>query len=81
MPDATVDLLFTDLVMPEGMSGFELAEAARHLRPDLKVLFTSGYAIGLGEQDECHLLHKPYDRHELAHALRSSLDVLVARAN
>ena len=81
MTDATVDLLFTDLVMPEGMSGFELAEAARHLRPDLKVLFTSGYAIGLGEHNECHLLQKPYDRHELAHALRSSLDVLVARAN
>jgi signal transduction histidine kinase len=81
MTDATVDLLFTDLVMPEGMSGFELAEAARHLRPDLKVLFTSGYAAGLREHDECTLLSKPYNRHELARALRSSLDTLVGRAN
>ena len=77
MTDATVDLLFTDLVMPEGMSGYELAEAAHHLRPDLKVLFTSGYAAGLREHDECQLLNKPYDRHELARALRSSLDGLV----
>ena len=52
MTDTIVDLLFTDLVMPEGMSGFELAEAARHLRPYLKVLFTSGYAAGLREHDE-----------------------------
>jgi signal transduction histidine kinase/ActR/RegA family two-component response regulator len=81
MTDTIVDLLFTDLVMPEGMSGFELAEAARHLRPYLKVLFTSGYAAGLREHDESHLLTKPYDRHELARALRSSLDASVDRAN
>jgi PAS domain S-box-containing protein len=39
----SVDLLFTDIVMPEGMSGTELARRASHLRPDLKVLLSSGY--------------------------------------
>ncbi|MFQ5971092.1 MAG: PAS domain S-box protein, partial [Alphaproteobacteria bacterium] len=41
---AAIDLLFTDLIMPGGMNGDELAREARRLRPDLKVLFTSGYA-------------------------------------
>ncbi len=76
--DESVDLLFTDLVMPEGMSGYELAEAAHQLRPSLKVLFTSGYASELQEHEGCHLLHKPYDRHDLARALRGTLDGLAA---
>ena len=72
---ATVDLLFTDLVMPEGMDGDQLAEAAQRMRPDLKVLFTTGYvAAGLHEHGGRHLLHKPYDRHDLACAVRGSLD-------
>ena len=69
-----VDLLFTDIVMPEGMSGYTLAEAARRLRPELKVLYTTGYAAELPEQDAGHMLHKPYDRHELARAVRTALD-------
>jgi CheY-like chemotaxis protein len=40
----TFDLLFTDVVMAGGMSGIELAQKARESRPDLKVLFTSGFA-------------------------------------
>ena len=46
---AQFDLLFTDIVMPQGMTGYELAEAARTLRPKLRVLFTTGYA---GELDD-----------------------------
>src|SRR5437763_5004075 len=42
--DHSVDLLFTDIVMPAGMSGTELARQASRLRPDLKVLLSSGYA-------------------------------------
>jgi PAS domain S-box-containing protein len=42
--DHSVDLLFTDIVMPAGMSGIELARQASRLRPDLKVLLSSGYA-------------------------------------
>jgi signal transduction histidine kinase/CheY-like chemotaxis protein len=41
--DRSVDLLFTDIVMPAGMSGTELARQASGLRPDLKVLLSSGY--------------------------------------
>jgi CheY-like chemotaxis protein len=41
--DHSVDLLFTDIVMPAGMSGTELARQASRLRPDLKVLLSSGY--------------------------------------
>jgi signal transduction histidine kinase len=74
----TVDLLFTDIVMPEGMSGYALAEAARCLLPGLKVLFTTGYAADLSEHDGQPMLHKPYDRHELARAVRTVLDGLVA---
>ena len=41
--DRSVDLLFTDIVMPAGMSGTELAQRALRLRPDLKILLSSGY--------------------------------------
>jgi signal transduction histidine kinase/ActR/RegA family two-component response regulator len=74
----TVDLLFTDVVMPEGMDGYKLAEAARSLRPRLKLLFTTGYTADASEQDAGHMLKKPYSRHELAEAVRHALDGLVA---
>ena len=71
-----VDLLFTDIVMPEGMNGYMLAEAARRLRPGLRVLCTTGYAAELSEHDRQPMLHKPYDRRELARAVRTVLDGL-----
>ncbi|WP_246018293.1 response regulator [Pelagibacterium montanilacus] len=40
---AELDLLFTDVVMPGGMGGRDLADAARKIRPNIKILFTSGY--------------------------------------
>jgi CheY-like chemotaxis protein len=75
-----VDLLFTDIVMPEGMSGYQLAGAARRLRPGLRVLFTSGYPAELSEHDGRHMLRKPYDRRELSRAVRTALDALVEPA-
>ena len=65
------DLLFTDVVMPGGMNGRELAEEARKLRPALPVLFTSGYtenALIHHERLEpgVNLLQKPYRKRELA---------------
>lgn len=72
-----IRLLFTDIIMPGGMFGDELAREARSLRPNLKVLFTSGYAEpslagrGLAEGS---WLKKPYTAQELATRLRSLLD-------
>jgi signal transduction histidine kinase len=73
-----IDLLFTDVVMPGGMFGPELARQAVRLRPDLKILLTSGYsehpvdAID-GGGCEVRILSKPYRRHDLATMLRSVL--------
>ncbi len=76
---AGVDLLFTDVVMPGGMNGGELAERARRLRPGLKTLFTSGYAepvvtSGGVLAEGAALLRKPYNQRELAQAIRKALE-------
>ncbi|RXH19332.1 PAS domain S-box protein [Bradyrhizobium guangzhouense] len=75
--DPRIDMLFTDIVMPGGMSGWELAEQARRVRPGLPVLFTSGYALEtLVEQGrvQAHavVLTKPYRKAELAQRLRDA---------
>jgi CheY-like chemotaxis protein len=71
------DLLFTDVVMPEGMSGHQLATAAKQLRPGLKVLFTTGYfhtdPHPFRGQDS-DTIRKPYRRQELAAAVRAALE-------
>ena len=77
--DAVVDLLFTDVVMPGGMSGPELAEAARRLRPGLRVLFTTGYADVSVDGSDRQVLRKPYGRRGLATAVRAVLDGLTTR--
>ncbi|MGO4402907.1 PAS domain S-box protein [Bosea sp. RAF48] len=72
-----VRLLFTDIIMPGGMSGDELAREARLLRPELKILFTSGYAeprLAGRELAEGSWLKKPYTSKELAARLRMLLD-------
>jgi PAS domain S-box-containing protein len=74
-----IDLLFTDVVMPGGMNGKELADAARLRRPALKVLFTSGYTedaiVHQGRLDPgVILLGKPYRRAELVAKVRKVLD-------
>ena len=74
-----VDVLFTDIVMPGGMNGWELAERAQQIRPGLKLLFTSGYALEtLVARGRIHpdtaILNKPYRRPELARRLREVLD-------
>jgi DNA-binding LytR/AlgR family response regulator len=70
-----VDLLFSDVVMQGGMNGVQLALEARRMRPELKVLLTSGYtgSIDRGQVEDIPLLSKPYDREALASRLRAVL--------
>jgi signal transduction histidine kinase len=69
-----VDILLSDVVMPRGMTGVELARKARQLRPQLKILLTSGYAreaLAAKHQltEDMPLLAKPYRQGELARQL------------
>jgi len=70
--DQDIDVLFTDVVMPKGMSGTELLEQARALRPGLKVLIASGYARGQLPviPAGCDFISKPYRIEELEERLR-----------
>ena len=75
--DRRIDILFSDVVMPGGMNGAQLAVEARRLRPTLKVLLTSGYtADALSDQHgvlddlSTALLRKPYRAEDLAAQLR-----------
>lgn len=68
---AQIDLLFTDVVLPGGKSGRHLSEAVARLRPDLPVLFTTGYTpnaiVHHGRLDAgVHFVGKPYTQQELA---------------
>ncbi len=71
-----IDLLFSDIVMTGRMTGRDLAREARKLRPNLKILLTTGYAekAAAGSGDDWPILRKPYRRQELALRLRSVLD-------
>jgi signal transduction histidine kinase len=75
----TVDILLTDVVLPHGLSGPEIAQRARKIVPGLKVLFMSGYAESAithrGELEEgLVFLQKPFGLDDLANKLRTVLD-------
>jgi CheY-like chemotaxis protein len=74
-----IDLLFTDVVMPGGMNGRELADAALQRRPELKVLFTTGYSRAAildrhPADPKIQLLRKPFSINTLAVKVRGILD-------
>jgi len=74
-----IDLLLTDLVMPDHLNGRELAEKLREEKPKLKVIFTSGYSADVVGKDlvlqrGLHYLQKPYDPPKLALTVRDCLD-------
>jgi CheY-like chemotaxis protein len=76
--NADIDMLFTDIVLPGGVSGWELADLARQIRPGLPVVFTSGHALeALVERGRASaqsiVLNKPYRKAQLAHRLREAL--------
>ncbi|MGF9756929.1 PAS domain S-box protein [Microvirga sp. 0TCS3.31] len=72
--DAAIDVMFSDVIMPNGMNGVELSRKARDMRPDLKILLASGYPMsalpseGLGAG--VSFISKPYRWTELADKLR-----------
>jgi CheY-like chemotaxis protein len=73
------DLVFSDVVMPGGMSGFDVVRWVRSNVPAIKVLLSSGFADEVvRDQDrplaDIKILRKPYNRSTLAHALRRALD-------
>ena len=73
-----VNILLSDVIMPGGMSGVDLAKAARKRRPDLKVLLVSGYdrmviAQATRYDDSLKLLNKPFSLKDLARELSALL--------
>jgi two-component system, cell cycle sensor histidine kinase and response regulator CckA len=76
--DGRVDLLLTDMVMPEGMTGSEVAAQLRQRKPDLKVIFSSGYSPEIVGKDFSQtddvFLSKPYLPSQLARLVRQCLD-------
>lgn len=70
-------LLFSDVMLGGGMTGVELAQAARSLRPQLGILLTSGYDVPAAQpassSEAFEILRKPYRREQLAQAARRSL--------
>jgi two-component system cell cycle sensor histidine kinase/response regulator CckA len=78
-----IDLLLTDMVMPGNMTGRELAERLKTEKPDLKVLFTSGYSVEMVGKDcvlkrNGNFLQKPYHPASLAKMVRGCLDQVTA---
>lgn len=77
-PDMQIDVLFTDVVMPGRLDGIDLANAARALRPRLRVLYATGFANLVRPDREAHLqgpvLRKPYRPAELRGAILALLD-------
>jgi signal transduction histidine kinase len=77
--DARVDLLITDVGLPNGMNGRQIADAARQLRPGLKVLFITGYAenavVRNGHLDKgMQMIAKPFEMDVLARRTREILE-------
>jgi two-component system, cell cycle sensor histidine kinase and response regulator CckA len=76
--DGRIDLLLTDMVMPEGMTGSDVAAQLRKRKPGLKVIFTSGYSAEVIGRDFSHsdtaFIGKPYLPPQLAQLVRQCLD-------
>ncbi|MBL8271182.1 response regulator [Steroidobacter sp.] len=77
--ESDIDLLFTDIVMPGGMNGFELGRLARERRPQLPVLYATGYSASYAAPEKgADMLAKPYREADLRSKLRG---LLPARAS
>jgi len=81
---AAIDLVFSDVVMPGGMSGFDLAHWMQANARAVPILLTSGFAEDVARTgelpaEELEILRKPYTGAELARALRKTLDAAGSR--
>jgi two-component system, cell cycle sensor histidine kinase and response regulator CckA len=81
-----IDLLLTDMAMPDGMTGCQLAERLRIDAPNLRVIYTSGHTAGvpgtrLAHIDERQFLAKPYRPSTLLEFVRSCLDGPISPVN
>jgi CheY-like chemotaxis protein len=79
--DARIDLLVTDVGLPGGMNGRQVADAARTFRPDIKVLFVTGYAenatLGNGQLDPgMQVIAKPFGMIEFASKVREMIEAI-----
>lgn len=72
-----IDLVFTDILMPGSMDGWQLADAIRQIRPHMKILYTTGYSNvsseRMGSVAGIHLLEKPYRLSRLAQMIRQAI--------
>ncbi len=71
-----MDLVFSDVVLPSGMNGFELAQELHRRYPHIKILLTSGFLRKISNKDGTGftVLRKPYKMADLAAAVRTALD-------
>ena len=78
IPRNRTDLVLTDMVMPEGLNGRELADQLKKRKPALKIIFSSGYSTELFGKELAHgdvaFLPKPYPPQQLAELVRRCLD-------
>jgi CheY-like chemotaxis protein len=70
-----IHVLFTDIVMPRGIDGIQLARSTRDLRPDVRIVLASGYPLPAlraqhGHLDDFAFIHKPYRLADLVRTLR-----------
>lgn len=76
--NSDIDLVFTDIVMPGGISGFELARQARTIKPEIKILLTSGFAYKEKNkpdlEQDTSILDKPYTRSQLLIAIHRTMN-------
>ena len=84
--DRDIDLLLTDMVMPDGMTGCELADRLRTDAPNLRVIYTSGHTAGvpgtqLAHVEEHQFLAKPYRPSKLLEFVRTCLDGPISPAS
>lgn len=80
--DRKIDLLLTDIAMPERLNGFGLAQRAKQLRPDLSIIYASGYLQGAPLQElgigYGPILHKPFRGEELIAEVNRALSSAAA---